>query len=301
MPLPPRTVAEHPATLLPGLHSEQQRRNFLMASRRFWFGTGADAHRCGAPTRAGTPCRCVAVRGHDRCALHLGLAQASARRVRLLERAAQGDATPEQAERAGVRAAVNRQRLLWRRDPWAVGATLDLGDAQSAMEAALRGTGHDHPRRLPPAVLDGLRWRWRRAFLDGRHRPEVWAAALAAIPGRLRAAGPPPPSWRPMEVPPVPGSVYVVGPPAARSKRRNADRPRAPARSTAPLLDAMSAEDAHRAARVLALHQEALAPALATVRANAARQHIALAFARLEAGEIDHWAWIETLERLKGQ
>ena len=172
----------HLATLRPGLHSEEQRRNFLDASRRFWFGTGADARRCGAPTRAGTPCRCVTVRGRDRCALHLGLPQAADRRVRLLERVAQGEATPEQAERAGVRAAVNRQRSLWRRDPWAHGATLDLGDAQGAMEAALRGAGHD-PRRLPPAVLDGLRWRWRRAFLDGRSRPEVWAAALAAIPG----------------------------------------------------------------------------------------------------------------------
>ena len=63
----------------------------------------------------------------------------------------------------------------------------------------------------------------------------------------------------------------------------------------------MSAEDAHRAARVLAMQPEALASALATVRTNEARQHIALAFARLAAGEIDHWTWIETLERLKGQ
>jgi len=62
----------------------------------------------------------------------------------------------------------------------------------------------------------------------------------------------------------------------------------------------MSAEDAHRAARVLAIYPDALAPALATVRTNVARQHIALAFARLAAGEIDQWAWMETLERLKG-
>ena len=199
-----------------------------------------------------------------------------------------------------MRAAVNRQRGIWRRDPWAPGATLDLGAAQGAMDAALRGAGHD-PHCLPPAVLDGLRWRWRRAFLDGRRRPEVWAAALAELPSRLRAAGLPPPGWQPVEEPPAPGSVYVVGPSAARSKRRKPDPPRAPAREAAPLLDVMSAEDAHRAARVLALQPEALAPALATVRTNAARQHLALAFARLAAGEIDHWAWIEILERLKEQ
>ena len=98
----------------------------------------------------------------------------------------------------------------------------------------------------------------------------------------------------------MPGSVYVVGPPAARSKRRNADRPRAPLAAEPPSGE-MSVENAHRAARTLAMHQEALAPALATVRTNAARQHIALAFARLVAGEIDHWAWMETLERLKGR
>jgi DNA primase len=68
-----------------------------------------------------------------------------------------------------------------------------------------------------------------------------------------------------------------------------------------PLPGEMSAEDAHRAARVLAMHVEALAPALATVRTNATRQHVALAFARRAAGEIGHWACIETLERLKGQ
>ena len=63
----------------------------------------------------------------------------------------------------------------------------------------------------------------------------------------------------------------------------------------------MSAEDAHRAARALALHADALAPALAKVRTNEARQRLALAFARLAAGEIDHWTWLEALERLKGR
>jgi hypothetical protein len=290
----------HPATLRPGLHSDEQRRNFLEASRRFWFGTGTDARRCGAPTRAGTPCRCVTLRGRDRCSVHLGRPQASERRVRLLGQVARGEAMPEQAERAGVRAAVNRQRALWRRDPWAPGTTLDLGDAERATEAALREAGHN-PHHLPPAVLDGLRWRWRRAFLDGRRRPEAWAAALADMPRRLRATGPPPPGWRPEEALPVPGLVYAAGTPAAASKRRDPDapRPRGPARPPPP--GGMSAEDAHRAARALAMHPEALAPALATVRTNEARQRVALAFVRLAAGEIDHWSWQETLERLKGR
>jgi hypothetical protein len=63
----------------------------------------------------------------------------------------------------------------------------------------------------------------------------------------------------------------------------------------------MSAEDAHRAARALAMHAEALAPALATVRTHDARQRLALAFVRLAAGEIDHWAWLEALEGLQGR
>jgi hypothetical protein len=49
------------------------------------------------------------------------------------------------------------------------------------------------------------------------------------------------------------------------------------------------------------MHPEALAPALAGASTNAARQHVALAFARLVAGEIDHWAWLDALERLKGR
>ena len=146
----------HRATLRPGLHREEQRRNFLEASRRFWFGTGADARRSGAPTRAGTPCRRVALRGRDRCPVHAGGPRALARRVRLLEQVRQGEATPEQAERAGARAAANRQRALWRRDPWAPGITLDLDDAEGAMGAALRAAGHE-PRRLPPVLMDWLR------------------------------------------------------------------------------------------------------------------------------------------------
>ena len=63
----------------------------------------------------------------------------------------------------------------------------------------------------------------------------------------------------------------------------------------------MSAEDAHRAARALALHGEALAPALATVRTHEAWQRLVLAFVRLAAGEIDHWAWLEALKRLNGR
>ncbi len=52
----------HPATLRPGLHSDEQRRNFLEASRRFWFGTGADARRSGAShSAAGIAARCMPV------------------------------------------------------------------------------------------------------------------------------------------------------------------------------------------------------------------------------------------------
>jgi hypothetical protein len=40
-----------------------------------------NARRCGARTRAGTPCRCPAIRGRSRCRLHGGLSPGAPRGV----------------------------------------------------------------------------------------------------------------------------------------------------------------------------------------------------------------------------
>ena len=37
------------------------------------------AKRCGAKTRAGTPCQCPAIRSHNRCRLHGGLSPGAPR------------------------------------------------------------------------------------------------------------------------------------------------------------------------------------------------------------------------------
>jgi hypothetical protein len=37
------------------------------------------AHRCGARTRAGTPCRCPAIRGRTRCRIHGGMSPGAPR------------------------------------------------------------------------------------------------------------------------------------------------------------------------------------------------------------------------------
>jgi len=198
----------------PGLNSETQRAKFLAAARRHYFGYGS------------------ALRGEDRCPVHTGREHASERRVRLLERQARGDATPEQAARAARRFAANRMRRLWRRDPWVPGSTIDLGEAEDAMRSALRAAGQ--PLRLiPPMVLDWLRWRWRRAFLDGRQEPRIWDAALRRTPERMSAAGPPPRGWDPAWMPAATGLVYAADQPQPRSKRRVPNLPKGAATASA--------------------------------------------------------------------
>jgi hypothetical protein len=286
-------------TLRPGLHSERQRENFRAGGLPFRFG-GPGLPRCVATTREGLRCRGVTLTGHDKCRMHARRPMADARRLRLLAAVAHGEASPAAAERAGIRAAVNRLRSEWRRDPWAPGATLDLGEHEAAFRAALVEAGHS-PRRLPPPVLDQLRWRWRRSFLDGQERPGLWGAALVSLPDKILAAGPPPLEWAPSDEPPAPGTAYTVSPPWPGSRRCLPDpRRRVPGGVLAPSPDTtpatMAPEDAARAALALALHRDRLAPALANVAAPEARLRVALAYARLTAGEIDHLAWIGAVE-----
>jgi hypothetical protein len=285
----------------PGLNSETQRAKFLAAARRHYFGYGSALRTCGATTRAGSPCRRVALRGEDRCPVHTGREHASERRVRLLERQARRDATPEQAARAARRFAANRMRRLWRRDPWVPGSTIDLGEAEDAMRSALRAAGQ--PLRLiPPMVLDWLRWRWRRAFLDGRQEPRIWGAALRRTPERMSAAGPPPRGWDPAWMPPASGLAYTADQPQPRSKRRVPNVPKRPAAaSVMPPLGELSPEESAPAARALAFYGDKLAPLLRPLLTQEARFHLALAFDRCAEGEMDHEEWRETLEALAGK
>jgi hypothetical protein len=195
----------------------------------------------------------------------------------------------------------NRQRALWRADPWAPGATIVLSQHEElALEAELTRHGHA-ALSLPPAVLDGLRWKWRRAFMDGQDAPGIWRDVLAALPKKLAAAGSRPPrvcSRQNSE-----HALYVADAPAIYSKRRRKDAGRTLRRlsdTCAPRAGKAGAgtQDppmAVRAAKALQTHADALAVILADFPEQGVRRGLALAYDQLRTGESDCWAWLDAL------
>jgi hypothetical protein len=64
------------------------------------------------------------------------------------------------------REAARAQRVRWRRDRWAVGATVDLGRREGEFEADLRVLGF-WLTDFSPATADAARWAWLQRS-DGR-------------------------------------------------------------------------------------------------------------------------------------
>lgn len=281
----------HPRTT-GGLRDATHAAAFHAARQRYWAAGGPP--RCGAPNRRGEPCGATVRKAGQQCAHHAGARDKAQRRRRLLCDDT-ADLTPQRLHRRLVRAAANRLRATWARAPWTPGLTLDLGEHEDAFRGALVATGRP-VTRLPYAVADWARWKFRRAFLDGGRAPDIWRDALAALPARIAKAGPPPAGWAWTE-PAAPGGLAYTLPARlpAGSKRRQPDPVRGP-RAAAPL-PALAADDMERATVALREHGADLAPALALAlaRTEDTRLRLALAFARLGAGEIDHVAWLDAL------
>jgi hypothetical protein len=204
--------------------------------------------------------------------------------------------------RSPERLAANRQRGLWRADPWAPGATIALSQHEElALEAELTRHGHA-ASSLPPAVLDALRWKWRRAFMDGRDTLGIWRDALAALPKKLAAAGPRPANVRAASACGL--APYVAAQPPVYSKRRrqnaglvlrrfedtDAAQPGSARKSM------LQAPQAARAAQALETHAAALSPILAGFPDEGARRGLALAYDRLQSGQSDWWGWLDALQ-----
>jgi len=210
-----------------GFNSDEQRANFLAASERVRLG-GSDAKICGARTKTGGVCRQAALKGGTRCLRHAGPHHARLHRQRQLKAFARGTLPREDFERFETRRAVNALRSAWRRDPWTPGETIDLGEHEDRfrLESGLAALS----RPIAPAVLDWLRWRYRRLQID-RRRDSEWARVVSEdYPHRLRDAGSPPPEFDPGAV----GAVrprWAAEPPLSRSKRLRDDRPHAPPRT----------------------------------------------------------------------
>lgn len=171
--------------LRPGVQSPEHFAAWMAGSVPTRFGSPTRPRCTAISRRTGERCQGCAMTGLALCWVHAGPARRPPRRVK---------ANPALVARRALAAA---QRRAWRRDPWAPGATLALPDeAEARFMAEVQRNGLA-PDVTPPTVLDWLRWKARRAWLDGPERPEIWQAALQAAPGRVRAAGRPPVGWVP--------------------------------------------------------------------------------------------------------
>lgn len=178
-------------TLTGGFYSPEHEANFRAARDRTNRG-GAESAICGARTRVGGVCRQPPLRGARRCLRHAGPIAARAHRERQLHDLALGRISFEAFSRSEAKRALNRLRWQWKKNPWLPGQTIDLGVFEARFQAD-SGTGRlAFGVRVPPSVLDWLRWRYRRLQID-RKRDEEWLRVLREdYPRRVRDAGTPP-------------------------------------------------------------------------------------------------------------
>ena len=139
-----------------GFRSPEQRQNFMLGRARFCDGPNREMPRCTATNRFGEPCKAARMRGHTTCFRHAGNA---VQRERLAAAHLSGD--PGRIQRAEMRAARNRLRVLWRRDPREPGKTIVLvtdDEATCRAWAARQGFHLDFLDRRLPAYSDACRW-----------------------------------------------------------------------------------------------------------------------------------------------
>jgi len=158
-----------------------------------------------------------------RCLRHAGPKAARAYRQRQFDDMQAGKISYAEFARSEGKRAANRLRDQWKKDPWVHGRTIDLLEHEMAFQGEL--LHWNGSRRLAPAVLDWLRWKFRRLQID-RAQNEAWALLLRdELPRRVRDAGDPPPGWV-EEAPTAPATWHAAAAPGA-GKRRRGDQPKA--------------------------------------------------------------------------
>lgn len=247
-----------------GFRSDDQERNFRTANERVRRG-GPDAPICGARTRTGSACQCVPILGSGRCIRHCGRTVAREYRERQRRDYQAGRLSHEDWSRAEAKRAANRLHYQWKKDPWMPGTTIDLGDSEHAFRVET-GLGSHSLHAVPPAVLDFLRWKYRRLQID-RKRDTEWMRVLRDdLPRRLNAAGPCPAGvvLRHEQQAASVEALWRGDKPSAASKRITLDQPKAPKRAKLrPMLrKAKVRQDSDDAslATFLYTYREALAP-----------------------------------------
>lgn len=206
-----------------GFVDDDHRRAFELSREDVRFG-GPNQRRCGARTRSGHFCQKTPLTGEIRCLAHGGPAVARRYRASQIEALRRGELSQAEFDRSEAKRAANRLRDRWKRDPWAPGSTLDLGEHEVTFLRDLTYAGHD-VQALPPAVADTARWRWRRLCLD-RARHEEWRVfCQTELRARIERAGCRPrhdgaDGWDRQIAP----AFSVSAPPGAYSKRTKLDQ-----------------------------------------------------------------------------
>lgn len=255
-----------------GFYSSEQANHFRASNARVRIG-GVDAAKCGARTRSGGACQLLPVKGSCRCLRHCGPKAAREFRERQKRDYALGRISHEAWERSEARRAANRLRDKWKKDPWAPGATISLGEHETTF---LHDSGVGERAAyapLAPAVLDWLRWRYRRLQID-RKRDDQWMRVLREeLPARIEGAGSPTASDNIDLGQCVTGAVPWRGDALTPSpKRQLLDRPKAPARRADRSLRARGrcvpkpTANLQDLGAVYYRHREALAPLMAKCR-----------------------------------
>lgn len=117
-----------------------------------------------------------------RCLRHAGPKAAAEHRDAQKRAFETGRISAEVWNRAEARRSANRLSRRWKKDQWVSGSTIDLGAHEGPLQEALGGVDS---AGLPPAVLDWLRWRYRRTQID-RQDDTGWHRALRHQPRRLQ-------------------------------------------------------------------------------------------------------------------
>jgi hypothetical protein len=270
------------------------------ASRERHRRGGENADICGAKTRRGSSCRMPPLRGHWRCLRHAGPKAARVHRERQLKDLAAGRLEPEVFARAEARRARNRLQRAWKQDVWTPGTTIGLGKHEDAFQQALQLAGL-RSDEMPPAIIDQLRWRFRRCHLD---RPDLsrWARAVAEGHSRLAAAASPPEHSKT----PTTGAPHCAPERLSPwSRRRKPDQARAPlARQAGRSTPTISTRDADQLWEFMRKHRSDIAPVLTRCREDADKLRIAAAYHGLlkeGATAAAHHAWHAALKSLEDE
>jgi hypothetical protein len=174
----------------------------------------------------------------------------------------------EEFAHAEAKRAVNRLRWEWKKDPWREGETIDLGSQEERFQLESGITRLEQP--IAPAIVDWLRWRYRRLQID-RRRDEEWTRTLREeYPRRVREAGPPPAARSGVASSAVSsGALWRADHVPVSSKRRRLDEPRAriePQLRRLPMRNVSGDGDKNALALVAAQHRDVLAPLFARCR-----------------------------------